>query len=128
MTQTAPTISCATTGRTGARNAWITRTVLPASLRTVPSKARVSVCMETTAVNQSTAREGKIIKISSQSYIPKSCHVLVMYTKITQPKVVEVQEIIVTLGLVYLQIFSFEYLEIQKSSDSGEDIFDIGED
>ena len=51
-----------------------------------------------------------------------------MYTKITQPKVVEVQEIMVTLGLVYLQIFSFEYLEIQKSSDSGEDIFDIGED
>ena len=37
-----------------------------------------------------------------------------MYTKITQPKVVKVKEIIVTLGLVYFQIFSFEYLEIQK--------------
>ena len=70
--------------------------------------------METIAVHQNTANEGKIIKIESQSYIPKSCHVLVMCTKITQPKVVEVQEIIVTLGLVYLQIFSFEYLEIQK--------------
>ena len=40
--------------------------------------------------------------------------VLVMYGKITQPKVFEVQEIKVTLGLVHLQIFSFEYLDIQK--------------
>ena len=114
MTQTVPTISCVTSGRIGARNAWIMKTVLPALLTTVPSRARVCVCMETTAVNQSTANEGKIIKISSQSYIPKSCHVSVMYTKITQPKVVKVKEIIVTLGLVYFQIFSFEYLETQK--------------
>ena len=70
--------------------------------------------MVTTAVNRNTANESKIIKIESKSYISKSCHVLVMYTKITQPKVVKVKEIIVTLGLVYFQIFSFEYLEIQK--------------
>ena len=86
--------------------------------------------METTAVHRNTANEEKIIEIESQSYIPKSCHVLVRYTKITQPKVVEVQEIIVTLGLVYLQIFSFEYLEIQKKLRQWRRylIFDIGED
>ena len=39
---------------------------------------------------------------------------MVMYSKITQPKVVEIQEIKVTLGLVHLQNFSFEYLDIQK--------------
>ena len=44
----------------------------------------------------------------------KAVMVLVMYGKITQPKVFEVQEIKVTLGLVHLQIFSFEYLDIQK--------------
>ena len=65
----------------------IMKTVLPALLRTVPSRARLSVCMETTAVHRNTANEEIIIKIESQSYIPKSCHVLVRYTKITQPKV-----------------------------------------